>query len=327
MNVHKNARLTPLGRERIVRQVASGGGRATPRRPPADGSQVGRSLWVRRIGGIAGSLIPAAPAASANSSGGCRPDRKASEESLFCATHTGATAGSCKRYGGLESEYLATSSEISASRPIAPGRSAGSKGNQTVVNILAFLRDRCVAIIGRLDEPNRAALVRMSDALLHRGPDASGMWVSAPDARGWGALLAHRRLSKLTGLAASFHWESGPLAKLGDRFARCPGRGGSRRSALWRHGGRCRGRHRERPHCRTLDQLCGPPDRRGRRTRDPSRRSTADRRNQHGGWRLVSANDRSHQLFEPRTYLFVDRLLYFHLPYYSCGHLSAYRAD
>ena len=40
-------------------------------------------------------------------------------------------------------------------------------------------------IIGRLDEPNRAALERMNDAMVHRGPDASGTWVSAPDARGW----------------------------------------------------------------------------------------------------------------------------------------------
>jgi asparagine synthase (glutamine-hydrolysing) len=52
-------------------------------------------------------------------------------------------------------------------------------------------------MIGRLDEPNRAALGRMSNAMVHRGPDASGTWVSAPDARGWGALLAHRRLSIL----------------------------------------------------------------------------------------------------------------------------------
>jgi asparagine synthase (glutamine-hydrolysing) len=52
-------------------------------------------------------------------------------------------------------------------------------------------------IIGRLDEPNRAALERMSDAMVHRGPDARGTWVSTPDARGWGALLAHRRLSIL----------------------------------------------------------------------------------------------------------------------------------
>jgi asparagine synthase (glutamine-hydrolysing) len=52
-------------------------------------------------------------------------------------------------------------------------------------------------IIGQLDELNLAALERMSDAMVHRGPDASGTWVSAPDARGWGALLAHRRLSIL----------------------------------------------------------------------------------------------------------------------------------
>jgi len=38
-------------------------------------------------------------------------------------------------------------------------------------------------IIGRLDEPNRAALQRMSDAMVHRGPDDSGTWISAPDAR------------------------------------------------------------------------------------------------------------------------------------------------
>lgn len=52
-------------------------------------------------------------------------------------------------------------------------------------------------IIGRMDERNRAALEQMNDAMLHRGPDASGMWLSEPDARGWGALLAHRRLSIL----------------------------------------------------------------------------------------------------------------------------------
>ena len=52
-------------------------------------------------------------------------------------------------------------------------------------------------IIGRLDDFNLAALGRMSDAMVHRGPDAGGTWVSAPDARGWGALLAHRRLSIL----------------------------------------------------------------------------------------------------------------------------------
>jgi len=52
-------------------------------------------------------------------------------------------------------------------------------------------------IIGRLDEPNRAALERMNNAMVHRGPDASGTWVSAADASGRGVLLAHRRLSIL----------------------------------------------------------------------------------------------------------------------------------
>jgi asparagine synthase (glutamine-hydrolysing) len=33
--------------------------------------------------------------------------------------------------------------------------------------------------------------------MVHRGPDASGTWISEPDARGWGALLTHRRLSIL----------------------------------------------------------------------------------------------------------------------------------
>jgi asparagine synthase (glutamine-hydrolysing) len=52
-------------------------------------------------------------------------------------------------------------------------------------------------IIGRLDESNAAALARMSNAMVHRGPDAYGTWFSAPDVRGWGALLAHRRLAIL----------------------------------------------------------------------------------------------------------------------------------
>ncbi len=52
-------------------------------------------------------------------------------------------------------------------------------------------------IIGRLDESNRGALRRMSDAMHHRGPDAEGSWESTPDAGGWGAMLAHRRLSIL----------------------------------------------------------------------------------------------------------------------------------
>src|SRR6516225_12259607 len=52
-------------------------------------------------------------------------------------------------------------------------------------------------IIGRLGGDNLAALERMSRAMVHRGPDDSGTWISAPDSRGWGALLGFRRLSIL----------------------------------------------------------------------------------------------------------------------------------
>ena len=52
-------------------------------------------------------------------------------------------------------------------------------------------------IIGRLDNANHAALERMNDAMVHRGPDGSGIWVSAPDSHGWGVLLAHRQLAIL----------------------------------------------------------------------------------------------------------------------------------
>lgn len=52
-------------------------------------------------------------------------------------------------------------------------------------------------IIGRVSEPNRAALGRMNDAMIHRGPDGEGFWEASPDGRGWGAMLAHRRLSIL----------------------------------------------------------------------------------------------------------------------------------
>jgi len=52
-------------------------------------------------------------------------------------------------------------------------------------------------IIGQVGEPNRAALRRMSEAMVHRGPDAHGAWEAPPDDRGWGAMLAHRRLSIL----------------------------------------------------------------------------------------------------------------------------------
>lgn len=52
-------------------------------------------------------------------------------------------------------------------------------------------------LIGRLSEPNRAAVQRMNDAIAHRGPDAEGFWASTPDGRGWGAMLAFRRLAIL----------------------------------------------------------------------------------------------------------------------------------
>jgi asparagine synthase (glutamine-hydrolysing) len=52
-------------------------------------------------------------------------------------------------------------------------------------------------IIGQASDGNRAALRRMSDAMVHRGPDADGVWESPPDERGWSAMLAHRRLAIL----------------------------------------------------------------------------------------------------------------------------------
>ena len=52
-------------------------------------------------------------------------------------------------------------------------------------------------IVGRIAIPNRAALKRMNDALAHRGPDGEGFWEADPDARSWGPMLAHRRLSVL----------------------------------------------------------------------------------------------------------------------------------
>lgn len=52
-------------------------------------------------------------------------------------------------------------------------------------------------IIGHLGGLNLAALGRMNAAMAHRGPDAEGVWHSPPDARHWGAMLAHRRLSIL----------------------------------------------------------------------------------------------------------------------------------
>jgi asparagine synthase (glutamine-hydrolysing) len=52
-------------------------------------------------------------------------------------------------------------------------------------------------LVGRLDDANRAALRRMNGALSHRGPDGDGFWESPALENGWGAMLAHRRLSIL----------------------------------------------------------------------------------------------------------------------------------
>src|SRR5262245_42360888 len=52
-------------------------------------------------------------------------------------------------------------------------------------------------IIGRVAKPNRDALRRMNHAMAHRGPDGEGYWEASPDERGWGVMLAHRRLSIL----------------------------------------------------------------------------------------------------------------------------------
>jgi len=52
-------------------------------------------------------------------------------------------------------------------------------------------------IVGRLSGTNHEALRRMNHAIAHRGPDGEGFWTSTPDARGWGALLAFRRLAIL----------------------------------------------------------------------------------------------------------------------------------
>jgi asparagine synthase (glutamine-hydrolysing) len=52
-------------------------------------------------------------------------------------------------------------------------------------------------IVGSISAPNRDALRRMNNAMVHRGPDGEGFWDASPDNRGWGAMLAHRRLSIL----------------------------------------------------------------------------------------------------------------------------------
>ena len=58
-------------------------------------------------------------------------------------------------------------------------------------------------IIGTVDEPNRRALLAMTAALVHRGPDATDVWQSDADADGHGCLLGFRRLSILDLSAAA----------------------------------------------------------------------------------------------------------------------------
>ncbi|MGY6501041.1 MAG: asparagine synthase (glutamine-hydrolyzing) [Acidimicrobiales bacterium] len=52
-------------------------------------------------------------------------------------------------------------------------------------------------LLGAVTAETRSAVERMSDALVHRGPDGEGMWESDLDDRGHGCIMAHRRLSIL----------------------------------------------------------------------------------------------------------------------------------
>lgn len=59
-------------------------------------------------------------------------------------------------------------------------------------------------IVSVLGPEADAAVARMQEALVHRGPDGEGRWAGAPDGDGWGVTLGHRRLAVLDlGPAAS----------------------------------------------------------------------------------------------------------------------------
>jgi hypothetical protein len=77
MNMHKNGRLTPFGRERISRQV--------------DRSEMGLSISPGRIGGLAVPVIAATSAASADASGGRRGDRAVTPPTLDGKADRGAS--------------------------------------------------------------------------------------------------------------------------------------------------------------------------------------------------------------------------------------------
>jgi len=70
-------------------------------------------------------------------------------------------------------------------------------------------------IVGSLGPRNTEALALMERALVHRGPDAGATWASPPDERGWGCLLAHRRLAILdlapTGIQPMIDSDSGDV--------------------------------------------------------------------------------------------------------------------
>ena len=48
--------------------------------------------------------------------------------------------------------------------------------------------------VGFVDRDVIEAVQRMSDALVHRGPDGSGFWCSTPEPGRPGVVFAHRRL-------------------------------------------------------------------------------------------------------------------------------------
>jgi hypothetical protein len=76
MSIHKNARLTPLGRERFVKGVLSGqtpeAAARTRRRLPADSAKMGDALQGRRRRRPQGPLVATASAAPADADGHCR---------------------------------------------------------------------------------------------------------------------------------------------------------------------------------------------------------------------------------------------------------------
>jgi asparagine synthase (glutamine-hydrolysing) len=59
--------------------------------------------------------------------------------------------------------------------------------------------DMCgiAGILGEVSADNRRALIRMTDAIAHRGPDGAGFWTSSADRDGHGCMLGHRRLAIL----------------------------------------------------------------------------------------------------------------------------------